>query len=78
MANRLVWPNQDEVGDEDSSESDDTLDIMINVVSVLPREFDCQMEVEANNWEVEQEMAKHRPVCYFVMGNGCCDRWIWN
>ena len=73
MVNRLVWLDQDEAGDEGSFESDDTLDIMVNIVSVLPREFDRQMEVEANDWEVEQEMAKHRPVCYFVMGNGCTE-----
>ena len=40
MANRLVWPDQDEAGDEDSSESDDTLDIMINVVSLFVYDFD--------------------------------------
>ena len=73
MTNRLVWPNQGEVDDEDGSESDDTLDIMVNIVSVLPREFNRQVEVESNDWEVEQEMAKHRPVCYFVMGNGCTE-----
>ena len=28
------------------------------------------MEVETSDWEVEQEMDKHRPVCYFVMDNG--------
>ena len=43
---------------------------MVNIVSVLPREFNRQVEVETSDWEVEQEMAKHRPVCYFVMDNG--------
>ena len=73
MTNRLVWPNQSEVGNEDGAESDDTLDIMVNIVSVLPREFNRQVEVEVNDWEVEQEMAKHRPVCYFFMDNGATE-----
>ena len=46
---------------------------MVNIVSVLPREFNRQVEVETSDWEVEKEMAKHRPVCYFVMDNGATE-----
>ena len=46
---------------------------MVNVVSVLPREYDQLVEFEETDWEVEQEMAKHRPICYYVMNNGCVE-----
>ena len=73
IARRLEWPDWGELDDEGNSESDATLDIMVNVVSVLPREYDRQVEFEETNWEVEQEMAKHRPMCYYVMNNGCVE-----
>ena len=40
ISRRLVWPEQGESYEEGNSESDATLDIMVNVVSVLPREYD--------------------------------------
>ena len=46
IARRLVWHEQDEFKEESDSGSDATLDIMVNVVSVLHREYDQQVEVE--------------------------------
>ena len=43
------------------------------MVYVLPREYDQLVKVEEIVWEVEQEMAKHSPVCYCVMNNGCVE-----
>ena len=53
ISRRLVWPEQGESNEEGNSKSDATLDIMVNVVSVLPREYDRQLEVEETDWEVE-------------------------
>ena len=53
IARRLVWPKQGESNDEGNSEFDATLDIMVNLVSILPREYDRQVEVEKTDWEVE-------------------------
>ena len=43
------------------------------MVFVLPKEYDCVTEVaEAEDWE-EEEMAKHKSVCYFMMDNRCIE-----
>lgn len=53
--------------------SESSLIITCNMVSVLPREYDQVMEVEEPEDETDVEMARHRPVCYYVMNNGCVD-----
>ena len=73
ISRRLIWPKQGESKEEFDFGSDVTLNIMVNVVSVLPREYDQLVEFEETDWEVEQEMAKHRPICYYVMNNGCVE-----
>lgn len=50
-----------------------SLDIRVNMVSVLPREFDQITEVEDTDDITEMEMATHKPVCYYVMNNGCVE-----
>ena len=59
-----MWPEQYGSNVEGDSDSNDTLDIMVNFISVLPREYNRQVEVEETNLMVEQEMARHRPMCY--------------
>ena len=56
-----------------TTDSGDILDIMVNVISVLPKEYNRQVEVEETDLMVEQEMAKHRTMCYYVMNNGCME-----
>ena len=53
IAGRLVFPEQCGSKDEGNSDSDDTLDIMVNVISVLPREYNRQVEVEEIDLMVE-------------------------
>lgn len=43
------------------------------MVSVLPREFNQITEVEDNDSITEREMSAHKPVCYYVMNNGCIE-----
>lgn len=55
------------------SRSEPSLDIKVNVVSMLPREFDQITEVEDTDNITKMEMAAHKPVSYYVMNNGCVE-----
>lgn len=59
--------------DDFDSGSEPSLDILVGVVPVLPREFDQIIEVEDINNITEREMVAHKPVCYYVMNNGCVE-----
>lgn len=68
----------DRMADEDEiltnnfdSGSEASLDILVGVVSMMPREFDRITEVEDTDNNTEREMVAHKPVCYYVMNNGC-------
>lgn len=62
---------EDMMTNDFDSDSDASLDIACNVVSVLPREYDQVMEVEEPGDLTEMEMARHKPVCYYIMNNDC-------
>lgn len=65
-------PNGDEmVISNFYSGSEDDFNIICNVVSVLPREYDCVTKMTELVYCNEEKMAKHKLVCYFVMNN-CC------
>jgi hypothetical protein len=53
------------------SESEPSLDIVCNVVAVLPVEYDVPSEVNERESDFTEEMAIHKPLCYYVMNNGC-------
>lgn len=53
-----------------NSGSEDSIDILVRVVSVMPREFDRIIEVKDTDNITEREMAAHKPVCYYVKNNG--------
>jgi hypothetical protein len=55
------------------SESDPSLDIVCNVVSVLLVEYDVPSEVNEVESDFTEEMAIHKPLCYYVMNNGCVE-----
>lgn len=42
-------------------------------MSVLPGKYDKITEVEDPEENIDAEMARHMPVCYCVMKNGCVD-----
>lgn len=52
---------------------EDSFDILVGVVSLMPREFDRITEVDDNDSITEKEMASHKPVYYYVMNNGCVE-----
>ncbi|CAJ2652047.1 unnamed protein product [Trifolium pratense] len=62
--------------DEDDMEDDDLLDegsdfdVMVNVVSILPLEYDIPTEVNELEEDFEAlNLADHKPMCYYVMQN---------
>lgn len=59
--------------DDFDSGLEPSLDIIVNVVSVLPREFYQITEVKDTDNIIEMEMAAHKPMCYYVMNNGCVE-----
>lgn len=65
--------DEDMMIDDFDSDSDASLDIACNVVSVLPREYDQVMEVEDPEDMAEMQMEKHKLVCYYIMNNGCVE-----
>jgi len=54
------------------SGSDPSFDV-ICVVSMLPIEYDVPSEVSDVESDFTEEMAIHRPLCYYVMNNGCVE-----
>lgn len=49
------------------------MDITCNIVFVFPREYDQVMEIEETEDAIDLEIARHMPVCYYVMKNGCME-----
>ncbi|PNX57546.1 hypothetical protein L195_g050456 [Trifolium pratense] len=60
--------------DDDLLESDPDFDVLVNVVSILPTEYDVWSEVTDGEDEFgSDELALHKPMCYYVMNNGCME-----
>ncbi|CAJ2637090.1 unnamed protein product [Trifolium pratense] len=52
--------------DEDLLDSDPEFDVLVNVVSILPAEYDVWSEVTEGEDEFdESELALHKPMCYY-------------
>jgi len=66
------FPEEDEELTSNFSESDPSFDLVC-VVSVLPIEYDVPSEVNEVESDFTEEMAIHRPLCYYVMNNGCVE-----
>lgn len=59
--------------DNFDSGSEASLDILVSVGSVMPKEFNRITEVEDTDNITEREMVAHKLVCYYVMNNGCIE-----
>lgn len=55
------------------SGSEASLDILVGVVSVMPREFNQITEVDDTGNNTEREMATHKRIFYYVMNNDCME-----
>eukprot|EP00256_Glycine_max_P062132 XP_014631525.1 uncharacterized protein LOC106798860 [Glycine max] len=71
---RLLPPvDEDKMEDEDLLDSEPDFDVVC-VVSILPSEYDVQSEVTEIECEFDHfDMADPKPVCYYVMNNGCVE-----
>ncbi|CAJ2646962.1 unnamed protein product [Trifolium pratense] len=70
---------EENLEDEDLLESDPEFDVLVNVVSILPAEYDVWSEVTEGEDEFdESELALHKPMCYYVMNNGCLEEHMAN
>lgn len=67
----LSTADDDMINDNFDTESEPYFDITCNVVSVFPVEFDQVTEFEEFEEFIEAEMARHIPIYYYVMNNGC-------
>lgn len=67
-------PTKDDMlTDNFDSGSKPNFEMIYNVVLILPIEYDCPTKVKELEECDEQEMARHMPVCYYVMDNGCVE-----
>lgn len=55
------------------TDSEPSLDITCNMVSVFPMEYDQVMEIEEPEDATDLKMARHRPVFYYIMNHGCVE-----
>lgn len=69
----LPVADDDMITNNFGTKSEPSLDITCNVVLVFPIEFDQVIEVEESEEFMEAEMARHRPVCYYLMNNDCVE-----
>ncbi|CAJ2661625.1 unnamed protein product [Trifolium pratense] len=77
LKERLTQPEDDQkvenefegenMEDEDLLDSDPEFDVLVNVVSILPAEYDVWSEVTEGEDEFdESELALHKPMCYYM------------
>jgi hypothetical protein len=59
--------------DDDLLGSEHNFDAVCNVVYVLPREYDLWSFSDREEEFVEPPLAEFKPVCYYVMENGCIE-----
>jgi hypothetical protein len=65
---------EDFMDDDDLLDEESDFDVLVNVVSILPLEYDVPTEVNEVEEEFEAlELANHKIVCYYVMENGCVE-----
>ena len=66
-------PREDEEMTSNFSDYEPSLDIVCNVVSILSVEYDVTSKVNEVETDFTEEMTNHKPLCYYVMNNGCVE-----
>lgn len=60
--------------DNFDSRSEGKLDIICNIVFVLPIEYETVIGVEKEEHAyLVEEMTNHKPLCFYVTNNGCIE-----
>ena len=80
MKERLSLPPVKENSAEDNEmdsnfmDSEPHFDVICNVVSILPAQYDVVYEVEESEDDFDlEDMEKYRPMCYYATNYGCVD-----
>ncbi|MCH99210.1 hypothetical protein A2U01_0020221, partial [Trifolium medium] len=60
--------------DDDLLDEDLDFDVLVNVVSILPREYDMWSMSEEEDLEESLPVSDVKLVCYYVMDNGCVEQ----
>jgi len=64
-------PDEDDELDSDFMDSEPNFDVICNVVSIFPVEYDMVFEVEDSEKEFDAgDMEEYKPMCYFVTNHG--------
>lgn len=73
LKGKYVVHNEDEdmLTNNFDSSLEDELDIICNMITILPIEYDSVTEVAKEDKDFAVEMENHYPLCYYVMNNGC-------
>jgi len=67
-------PDEDDELDSEFMDSEPDFDVICNVVSILPVEYDMVSEVEDSEEEFDpKDLEEYKPMCYFVTNNGSGD-----
>src|SRR4051812_18107243 len=69
----ILWKEDDRMTNDFDSDGVSSINLNCNVVSILSHEFNQETEVEDCEEAGVEEMAKHRPVCYYVLNNGAVE-----
>jgi len=60
-------PNEDDELDSEFMDSEPNFDVICNVVSIIPAEYDMVSEVDDSEEEFDpKDMKEYKPMCYFV------------
>ena len=73
LAIKRDLPKEGEETTSNFSDSEPSFDIISNVVSIVPVEYDITSEISEVEDDFIEEMANHKPLCYYVMNNGCVE-----
>ncbi|PNX89623.1 hypothetical protein L195_g045745, partial [Trifolium pratense] len=65
---------EDEYMDDDLLDEDQDFNVLVNVVSILPREYDMWSMSEEEDLEDILPVPNIKPICYYVMDNGCVEQ----
>src|SRR4051812_30114134 len=66
----IPWKEDDRMTNDFDSDGVSSINFNCNVVSVLLHEFNQETEAEDYEEADVEEMARHIPVCYYVLNNG--------
>lgn len=62
-----IYEDEEMTSNNFDSGSEDNLDIIYNMISVLPFEHDTITDISEEEYGLAEEMVTHKPLCYYIM-----------